>query len=80
MPEVLRELVEHTLNASPNARPIKQKLCHFAQDKKYVKKNEITRLLDTWYIREVLHPKWVDNPILIHKRINSGECALIIPI
>lgn len=33
---VPRELVEHTLNVSPNARPTKQKLCHFAQEGKDV--------------------------------------------
>jgi hypothetical protein len=62
---VPRELVEHTLNVSPNARPIKQKLCHFAQEGKDVVKKEITQLLSIGCIKEVLHPNWVANLVLV---------------
>jgi hypothetical protein len=56
MPGVPRELIEHKLHLNPNAKPIKQRLRHFAQDKKDVIKKEIARLLDTGFIKEVYHP------------------------
>jgi hypothetical protein len=34
MPGVPRELIEHELHLDSNAKPIKQQLHHFAQDKK----------------------------------------------
>jgi hypothetical protein len=36
MTRVLRELIEHELYLDPEAKPVKQRLCHFAQDKKDV--------------------------------------------
>jgi hypothetical protein len=38
---VLRELIEHELHLDPKAKLIKQRLRHFAQDKKDVIKREI---------------------------------------
>jgi hypothetical protein len=50
MPGVPRELIEHELHPDPKAKPVKQRLPHFAQDKKDVIKKEIARLLDTGFI------------------------------
>jgi hypothetical protein len=49
-------------------KPIKQRLCHFAQDKKDVLKRQIARLLDASFIKEVYHPDWLANPILVPKK------------
>jgi hypothetical protein len=56
MPGVPRELIEHELHLNPMARPVKQRLRHFTQDKKDVIKREIARLLDAGFIKEVYHP------------------------
>jgi hypothetical protein len=50
MPGVLRKLIEHELHINPNARPMKQCLRHFAQDKKDAIKKELARLLDAGFI------------------------------
>ena len=55
MPGVPRELIEHSLNVSVTAKPIKQKLQRLAQDKKEAIRVEITRLLATGFIKEVYH-------------------------
>jgi hypothetical protein len=68
MPEVPRELIEHKLHLDLKAKPIKQRLFQFAQDKKDVMKREIARLLDAGFIKEVYHPDWLINPILIPKK------------
>jgi len=52
MPGVLRNLIEHSLNVSKTARPIKQKLRQFARDKKEAIRIEITWLLAAEFIKE----------------------------
>jgi hypothetical protein len=56
MPGILRSLIEHSLNVSKTARPIKQKLRRFARDKKEAIMTEITWLLAAGFIKEVYHP------------------------
>ena len=68
MSGVPREFIEHALHVDPNAKPIKQKLCRFSQDKKDVIQKEISRLLDAGFIREVYHPDWLANPVLVPKK------------
>jgi hypothetical protein len=46
--------------------------------KKDVIKREITRLLDVRFLKEVYHPDWLANPVLVQKR--EGGCVLIIKI
>ena len=38
---------------------------------------EIKQLLAAGFIKEVYHPEWLANPILVQKRIKNGECVLI---
>jgi hypothetical protein len=68
MPGVPRELIEHELHLDPKAKPFKQRLCCFYQDKKDDTKNEIAKLLDIGFIKEVYHLDWLANPILVLKK------------
>jgi hypothetical protein len=68
MPGVPREFIEHKLHLGPQAKPIKQRLRHFDQDKKDVINKEIARLLDAGFIKEVHDLDWLANPILIPKK------------
>jgi hypothetical protein len=68
MPGVPRELAEHKLKLYPQARPIRQKLCRFTPDKREAIRAELARLVSTGYIREVLHPEWLPNPVLVLKK------------
>jgi hypothetical protein len=74
MPGVPRELIEHSLNVHPKAVPKKQRLRRFAYDKREAIKREIAKLLAAGFIKEVIHPEWVANPVLVKKTMN-GECA-----
>jgi hypothetical protein len=80
MPGVPKELIEHSLNVYPQAVPKKQRLRRFAPDKREAIKQEIAKLLMARFIKEVIHPEWVANPVLVLKRIKNGECVSIIPI
>jgi hypothetical protein len=76
MPGVPRELIEHELHIDPKAKPIKQCLRHFAQDKKDVIKKKIARLLDAGFIREVYHPDWLANPMLVPKKNKDWKMCI----
>jgi len=71
MPDVPRSLIEHSLNVSKIARPIKQKLRWFARDKKEAIWIEITWLLAAEFIKKVYHPDRLANPVLIRKKNNE---------
>jgi hypothetical protein len=71
MPGVPRHLIEHSLNVSKTARPIKQKLRWFTHDKKEAIRAEVTRLLAAGFIKEVYHPDWLANPVLVCKMNNE---------
>jgi hypothetical protein len=65
MPGVLRELAEHRIDVNKGSKPIKQWLRRFSLDKKEAIKKEITKLMVAGFIREILHPDWLANPILV---------------
>ena len=65
MPGVPRELAEHKLDLNPGSNPVKQRLRRFSPDKKAAIKMEITKLLAAGFIREILHPDWLANPVLV---------------
>jgi hypothetical protein len=68
MSGVPRELIEHKLHINPNFKPVKQHLRYFSQDKKDVIKRETARLIDAGFIKEVYHPDWLGNPVLVSKK------------
>ena len=68
MPGVPQEKIEHSLNVSPTAKPIKQKLRRFVPDKKEAIRVEIKWLLAAGFIKEVYHPDWLANPVLVRKK------------
>jgi hypothetical protein len=76
MPGVPSKLIEQELHLDPKAKPIKQRLRHFTQDKNDVIKREITRLLDTSFIKEVYHPDWLANPVLVPKKNKVGRMCV----
>jgi hypothetical protein len=68
---VPRELIEYGLNVHPKAMPKKQRLRRFAHDKRKAIKWEIAKLLVAGFIKEVIHPEWVANPVLVGKKNNE---------
>ena len=68
MPRVPWEKIEHSLNVSPTAKLIKQKLRRFMPDKKDAIRVEIKWLLAAGFIKEVYHPEWLANTVLVQKK------------
>ena len=67
MPGNLREVTEHTLKIRPGSKPVKQRLHRFDEGKRRAIGEEIAKLLAARFIREVYHPEWLANLVLVRK-------------
>nr|ABA97230.1 retrotransposon protein, putative, Ty3-gypsy subclass [Oryza sativa Japonica Group] len=76
MPGIPREVIEHSLHVKEDAKPIKQRLHRFAQDRKDAIKEELTKLLAAGFIKEVLHPDWLANPVLVRKKTGQWRMCV----
>ena len=68
MPDIPREVTEHTLKIHPGSKPVKQRLRRFDEEKRRAIGEEITKLMAIGFIKEVYHPEWLSNPILGKKK------------
>ena len=78
MPGIPREVAEHSLHIRPGSKPVKQRLRRFDEEKRKAIGEEIAKLLVAGFIKEVYHPEWLANPVLVQKRMGNGECLLTI--
>jgi hypothetical protein len=76
-PGVPRRLIEHSLNVDPKATPKRQHLHHFADDQRDAVKKELSKLLAAGFIREVFHPEWLANHVLVRKK-NTNEWRMCV--
>jgi hypothetical protein len=77
MSGVPRELAEHSLNVQPDAKPVKQPLRRFAEEKRKAIGEEIAQLLAAGFIMEVLYPDWLANPVLVLKKNNTWRMCIV---
>jgi hypothetical protein len=71
MPGIPREIAEHSLRIRADTKPVKQRLRQFDDERRKAIEEEIAKLLDADFIREVLHPDWLANPVLVPKKNNK---------
>jgi hypothetical protein len=76
MPGVPRELAEHSLNIRLDAKPVKQPLWCFAEEKRKAIGEEIAWLLAAGFIMEVYYPDWLVNPVLVLKKNNTWHMCI----
>jgi hypothetical protein len=67
MSGIPREVIEHHLKIYPNARPVQQRPQKQSVERQNFICEEIKKLLDAGFIREVHHPRWMANPVVIPK-------------
>ena len=65
MPGITREVTEHTLKIHLGSNPVKLCLRRFDEEKCRAIGEEIAKLSAAGFIREVYHPEWIANPILV---------------
>jgi hypothetical protein len=68
---VPKKLIEHCLKVDPKATPKKQQLRRFALDKREAIKKELAKQIMAGVIKEVYHPEWLANPVLVLKKNNN---------
>jgi len=67
MPGIPREVAEHSLDIRAGSKPMKQCLRRFDEEKHWIEE-EIQKLLVTGFIKEVFHPKWLANLVLVKNK------------
>jgi hypothetical protein len=68
MPGISRDVAEHSLDIRAGARPVKQPLRRFDEEKCRAIGEEIHKLMAAEFIKEVFHPEWLANPVLVRKK------------
>ncbi|XP_059664192.1 uncharacterized protein LOC132309961 [Cornus florida] len=59
MPRIDPSVSCHSLNVNPNAKPVKQKQRRFAPERNRIIAEEVDKLLDAGFVREVYYPDWL---------------------
>jgi hypothetical protein len=67
MPGIPREVIEHHLKIYPDARPVQQRPRKKSVERQNFIREEVKKLLNAGFIREVYHPRWLANPVVIQK-------------
>jgi hypothetical protein len=67
MSRIPREVIEHHQKIYTNARPMQQKPQKQSVERQNFIREEIKKLLDTSFIWEIHHPRWLANPVVIPK-------------
>jgi hypothetical protein len=68
MKGIPREVTEHKLNIKLGSKLVKQRLRRFNDEKCKTIGEEIMKLLSAGFIREVFHPEWLANPVLVKNK------------
>jgi hypothetical protein len=68
MPGIPRDVAEHSLDIRSGARPVKQPLRRFDEEKRRAIGEEIHKMMAAGFIKEVFHPEWLANPMLVKKK------------
>ena len=68
MPGIPREVAEYALHIRTGTRLVKQRLRCFNEEKWRAIGEELARLLDAGFNKEVYHLEWLANPILVKKK------------
>nr|CAN67118.1 hypothetical protein VITISV_035158 [Vitis vinifera] len=61
-------IASHRLNVFSTVRPVRQKIRRFHPDRQKVIRNEIDKLLEAGFIREVSYPDWLANVVVVPKK------------
>jgi hypothetical protein len=68
MPGIPREVAEHSLDILPHSRVVQQRLRRFDEERRRAIRVELRKLLEAGFIKEVFHPMWLANPVLVKKK------------
>ena len=67
MPGIDPSIIVHRLNVSPSSSPIRQTKRVFAQERDKAIAEEVQKLLNADFIREIYRPDWLANVVMVKK-------------
>ena len=76
MPGIPRRLAEHTLNILKGFKPVKQTLRHFSEPKRQAMGEELAKLLEARFTRDIKHPDWLANLVMVPKKDKSWRLCV----
>ena len=71
MPGIRRESAEHSLNILKGHMPVKQTLLCFFEPKRQAMGEDLAKLIEAGFIREINHPDWLANLVMVSKKDKS---------
>ena len=71
MPGIPRRLAKHSLNILKGFKPVKQALRCFSEPKRQAMGEELAKLLEARFIRDIKHPDWLANLVMVTKKDKS---------
>ena len=77
MPGIPRRLAGHSLNILKGFKPVKQTLRRFSEPKRQAMGEELAKLLEAGFIREIKHPDWLANLVMVPKKDKPGAYVSI---
>ena len=69
-------ITSHRLNVWPTARPIWQRVRRFHPDRQKIIRDEIDKLLEAGFIREVDYPDWLTNVVVVPKKEGKWQVCV----
>ncbi|XP_030923089.1 uncharacterized protein LOC115949970 [Quercus lobata] len=76
MPEIDRKIIQYRLNVNPECKPIQQKRRIFSLEHNKAVTEEVEKLLEADFIREVFYSDWLANVVMVKK--SDGKCRMCI--
>ena len=61
------DIISHRLNVRSESRPVRQKKRHIAPKRLRYLKEEVDKLLEAGFIKEVQYPEWLANVVMVPK-------------
>jgi hypothetical protein len=68
MPGIPREVAEHSLDILSHSCVVQQRLLLFDEERRRAIGVELRKLLEAGFTKEVFHPTWLANPVLVKKK------------
>jgi hypothetical protein len=76
MPGIDLNIISHRLNIDPTAKPVKQKKRNFAPERNKALAEEVDKLMDANFIREVHYPDWLANVVMDKKSMGKWRMCV----
>ncbi|CAO2211468.1 unnamed protein product [Urochloa humidicola] len=76
MSGIPREVAENSLRIRLGSKPVKQRLRRFDEERRRAIGEELAKLLAARFIKEVYHPEWLANPVLVRKKTGKWRMCV----